>query len=180
MDTDDVAVRNRFELQLSEFEINPQLDICGSSILEFEDNIEHIFSKRAVPLDDASIKQYQKRRDAFNHMTVMYKKETVLEAGNYRSCLLMEDTLLWVHMMLVGAKCKNLKEPLVYARVGKDMYMRRGGWNYFKKYVHGRKKVIETGYITIWDFFVICAVQFIVAMLPEQCRALIFKKMLRK
>lgn len=171
MDTDDVAVRNRFELQLSEFEINPQLDICGSSIFEFEDNIEHIVSKRAVPLDDALIKQYQKRRDAFNHMTVMYKKETVLKAGNYRSCLLMEDTLLWVHMMLVGAKCKNLKEPLVYALVG---------WNYFKKYVHGRKKVLETGYITIWDYFVTCAVQFVVAMLPEQCRALIFKKMLRK
>ena len=37
-------------------------------------------------------------------------------------------------MILAGAKCKNIAEPLVYARVGKDMYDRRGGWNYYKKY----------------------------------------------
>ena len=35
-------------------------------------------SIRRVPLDDKSIKRYQKRRDSFNHMTVMFKKEAVL------------------------------------------------------------------------------------------------------
>ncbi|MCR4861348.1 MAG: hypothetical protein K5884_01835 [Ruminococcus sp.] len=78
------------------------------------------------------IKEYQKKRDPLNHMTVMYKKSAVLRAGNYQSCLLMEDTLLWVHMIQAGAKCMNLPDYLVYARVDKDMYERRGGLSYFK------------------------------------------------
>ena len=180
MDTDDIAVQNRFEIQLKEFEMDHELDICGSSILEFEGNTKNIVSKRVVPLDDVSIKKYQKRRDAFNHMTVMYKKDMVLKAGNYQSCLLMEDTLLWVRMILAGARCKNIAEPLVYARVGKDMYDRRGGWSYYKKYKTGRKKVYETGYISIVDYEMTCIVQLIVALIPESWREFVFKKLLRR
>ena len=180
MDTDDIAVKNRFELQLKEFLKQPDLDICGSSILEFEGTTENIVSKRTVPLNDASIKKYQKRRDAFNHMTVMYKKNMVLKAGNYQACLLMEDTLLWVHMILSGAKCKNISTPLVYARVGKDMYQRRGGWNYYKKYQAGRKKIYETGYISRFDYEITCAIQFVVALIPNRLRAVVFKKILRR
>ena len=157
-----------------------RLDICGSSIVEFEKNIDNVVSKRMVPLNDVSIKKYQKRRDAFNHMTVMYKRDMVLRAGNYQSCLLMEDTLLWVHMILAGAKCKNIAEPLVYARVGKDMYDRRGGWNYYKKYCAGRKRVLETGYISWLDYQITCMAQLIVAIVPRKSRAWIFKKVLRK
>lgn len=180
MDTDDIAAKNRFEIQLKEFEDDPQLDICGSNILEFEENIKNIVSKRVVPLDDVSIKKYQKRRDAFNHVTVMYKKDMVLKAGNYQSCLLMEDTLLWVHMILAGARCKNIAEPLVYVRVGKDMYDRRGGWSYYKKYKTGRKKVYETGYISIVDYEMTCIVQLIVALIPESWREFVFKKIIKK
>lgn len=180
MDTDDIAVEKRFELQLREFEADKELDICGSNIVEFEGEVSNIVAERRVPLDDTAIKKYQKRRDAFNHVTVMYKKEAVLKAGNYQSCLLMEDTLLWVNMILAGAKCKNIEEPLVYVRVGKDMYDRRGGWNYYKKYRAGRKKVYDTGYISIFDYEMTCLVQLIVAMIPEKCRAYIFKKLLRK
>lgn len=127
MDTDDIAVPTRFEKQMQQFEDDPELDICGSNIVEFEGNIHNIVAKREVPLTDKEIKQYQKKRDAFNHMTVMYKKDAVLKAGNYQSVPLMEDTMLWVKMIRTGAKCKNIKEPLVYARVGKDMFSRRGG-----------------------------------------------------
>ncbi len=180
MDTDDVAVKNRFEMQLLEFKANPELDICGSSILEFEGSLNNIVSERKVPLSDAAIKEYQKRRDAFNHMTVMYKKSMVLKAGNYQSCLLMEDTLLWVRMIQAGAKCKNIGKPLVYARVGADMYARRGGWKYFLKYREGRKRILETGYISTVDYIDTLFVQLIVAMAPNEIRKYIFKKFLRK
>lgn len=180
MDTDDIAVQNRFELQVKEFEKDDKLDICGSSILEFEDNPNNIVAKRKVPLNDEDIKKYQKRRDAFNHMSVMYKKEAVLKAGNYTSCLLMEDTLLWVNMILSGAKCKNIEEPLVYVRIGKDMYKRRGGWDYYKKYKNGRKKVKETGYISSFDYYYTLLIQFVVSMLPTGLRGFIIRKFLHR
>lgn len=180
MDTDDVSRRDRFELQLKEFEKDNNLDICGSHVLEFEGNIDNIVAKRTVPLDDGDIKKYQKMRDAFNHPSVMYKKSKVLEAGNYQSCLLMEDTYLWVNMFLHGAKGKNIDDNLLYFRVGKDMFERRGGWSYYKKYKQGRKKVYKTGYISWWDYRWTLIVQFIVALIPNKLRAFVFKKILHK
>lgn len=180
MDTDDLSVRTRFERQLDEFAADPELDICGSYIVEFEDSPRNIVSKRTVPLKDSEIKRYQKRRDAFNHVTVMYRKSAVLKAGNYQSCLLMEDTLLWVHMIQSKVKCKNIDKPLVYVRVGSDMFRRRGGWDYFKKYKEGRKKVRETGFINWYDYYLTLGIQFIIALIPARVRGIIFKKLLHR
>lgn len=178
MDTDDVSRKDRFEKQLKEFEENPQLDICGSHILEFEDSINKITSYRKVPIEDSDIKKYQKRRDAFNHMTVMYKKNAVLNAGNYQHAMLMEDTLLWVNMILTGAQCANVDDYLVWARTGKNLYERRGGWTYFHRYCNGRKKILETGYISYWDYIITILAQLIVAMVPSQIRKKIFQDLL--
>lgn len=178
MDTDDIAVKDRFKKQLKLFNLDPNLDICGSHINEFTDTPDVVTSIRKVPLTDAEIKKYQKKRDAFNHMTVMYKKSAVLKAGNYQHALLMEDTLLWVNMILSGAKCANVDDYLVFARTGKDMFERRGGFSYFKKYKSGRKVIYKTGYISFWDYFVTIAVQFVVAIIPNKLRKFVFEKLL--
>ena len=180
MDTDDICRKDRFEKQLEEFVKDPRLDICGSHILEFEEKEENIVARRRVPLVDKDIKEYQKRRDGFNHMSVMFKKKSVLAAGNYQSCLLMEDTLLWANMFMNGAKGKNIDDYLVYVRIGKDMYERRGGYDYYKKYKAGRRKVYETGYISWVDYKMTLIVQFIVAAIPNRVRGFVFKNLLHR
>lgn len=180
MDTDDICRKDRFEKQLEEFVKDPRLDICGSHILEFEEKEENIVARRRVPLVNKDIKEYQKRRDGFNHMSVMFKKKSVLAAGNYQSCLLMEDTLLWANMFMNGAKGKNIDDYLVYVRIGKDMYERRGGFDYYKKYKAGRRKVYETGYISWVDYKMTLIVQFIVAAIPNRVRGFVFKNLLHR
>ncbi len=180
MDTDDIAVKERFFKQLKAFEEDEQLDICGGHIDEFEEDIASIVARRTVPLEHDEIIKYQKRRDAFNHMTVMYKKSAVLRAGNYQDCLLMEDTLLWVNMIITGSKCKNIDEVLVHARIGIDMFARRGGWSYYKKYKEGRKRVRKTGYIGFWDYYYTLLVQFVIALMPNKIRGWLFKKHLHR
>ncbi len=180
MDTDDIARRDRFERQLREFAADPELDICGSVIEEFEDDPGRIVAVRRVPLGDREIKRYQRRRDGFNHMTVMFKKKAVMKAGNYKTCPLMEDSYLWVRMMKNRVKCKNISEPLVYARIGKGMYERRGGFSYFLKYRAGRRKILETGYISLWDYFFTLGVQFVVALVPGGVRGWVFRRVLHK
>lgn len=180
MDTDDIAREDRFELQLNEFAKNPNLDICGSHVKEFEDSIDNVVTQRMVPLTDEDCKKYQRKRDAFNHMTVMYKKSAVLAVGNYQHCPLMEDTLLWVNMFKNGATAMNIDDYLVYARIGKGMYERRGGWAYFKKYKQARKRVYDTGYISWWDYTYTLLVQFAVAILPNRVRGWVFKRLLHR
>lgn len=178
MDSDDIARPDRFELQLKEFEENPQIDVCGSHMTEFEGVPENIITKRRVPLTDAEIKKYQKRRDGLNHVTVMFKKSAVLSAGNYQHCPLMEDTLLWVNMFKNGAVAMNIDDYLVNVRIGKEMYERRGGWAYYNKYKQARRRVYETGYISWWDYEYTLLVQLVVALMPNKLRGFVFKRLL--
>lgn len=179
MDTDDIAREDRFEKQLDMFMADSKLDICGSHIIEFDGTIDNILSKREVPVNHDAIAKYQKQRSAFNHMTVMYKRSTVLRAGNYEHCPLMEDDMLWVRMLIAGAKCANVDDYLVYARTGYAMIERRGGWTYYEKYKSGRKKILDTGYISKWDYYKTVGVQLIVALVPKKIRLFIFTKLLR-
>lgn len=179
MDTDDIAREDRFERQLAEFDKNPNLDICGSHIIEFEGTPENVLSVRKVPLTHESIMQYQKTRSAFNHMTVMYKKSAVLKAGNYEHCPLMEDDMLWTRMILSGAKCANIDDFLVYARTGLAMIGRRGGWDYFKKYKLGKDKIRETGFIGPIDYWKAMLPQVAISLMPLAIRKFVFTKVLR-
>lgn len=180
MDTDDIARKDRFEKQLEEFNHHPELDICGSHIKEFTGSVKNILSLRKVPLTHREIAEYQKQRSAFNHMTVMYKKSAVLRAGNYEDAPLMEDDLLWIHMLQTGVVCSNIDDYLVYARTGYAMIERRGGYAYFQKYRRGRKKILETGYISKMDYYKTIAVQAVVALMPKKVRLFVFTKLLRR
>ncbi len=179
MDTDDVARKDRFEKQLKEFKKDPCLDICGSHIIEFDGSVNNMRFKRKVPITHRGIAEYQKQRSAFNHMTVMYKKSAVLKAGNYQHAPLMEDDLMWIHMLQTGAKCRNIDDYLVYARAGDEMLGRRGGYAYLKKYKDGRKQILDTGYISYWDYLKTVFIQSIVALLPRKLRRMVFAKLLR-
>ena len=179
MDSDDISIPNRCELQLREFAKDSLLDVCGGYIKEFCDSKEGGVSIRKVPLVDSEIKEYQKRRDAVNHVTVMFKKSKVLEAGNYQHALLMEDSLLWTNMILHGATFKNIADYLVYVRTGADMFKRRGGLKYFKKYKNGRKIILQTGYISKWDYYYTLLVQLIFSILPNSVREFVYEKLLR-
>ena len=180
MDTDDIAMPNRFELQLRAFEEDPDLDICGGQIIEFEEDPDKPIAERRVPLTHEEIVEYQKRRSAFNHMTVMYKKSKVLAAGNYKDCPLMEDDMLWVDMILAGAKCANIDEYLCNVRTNRDMIARRGGLKYYKKYKAARKRILDTGFITKKEFKKTNRIQWLVCIMPKCLRKFVFFKLLHK
>lgn len=180
MDTDDICRPDRFEKQLAEFDADPDLDICGCHILEFEGSPENVVARRVLPLDNEAIRKFQRRRDAFNHMTVMYKKSKVLGAGNYQSCMQMEDSYLWVRMLGSGCKAKNIDDFLVSVRVGKDMFGRRGGMTYFRYYKAGRKKMRETGYFGFFDYHLSLMGQWLVCIAPYSVRRWIYKTFLHR
>lgn len=180
MDTDDIAGPNRFELQLAEFVKDPDLDLCGGQILEFDTDPDEPIAERRVPLEHDEIVSYQKTRSAFNHMTVMFKKSRVLEAGNYKDCPLMEDDMLWVDMILAGARCKNIDEYLCRVRTNRDMIARRGGLKYYKKYKSARRRIYETGFISKGQYVKTNMIQFVVCTMPAWLRKKVFFGLIHK
>lgn len=181
MDSDDIALPDRFEKQLECFEEDKDLSIVGGSITEFTDSPDNIISIRSCPATDQAIKSYMRWRCGLNHMTVMFKKSEVLKAGNYQDWHYNEDYYLWLRMMKQGCKFKNLEDPLVNVRVGKDMYARRGGLKYFKSEAALQKYMWNEGIIRFprfcFNVVVRCAVQ---VMLPDRMRGFLFRKLFRK
>lgn len=180
MDTDDIAIPERLEKQRNYFIENPATSIVGSNIIEFEGTIENIIANRNVPSTHEEILTFAKRRNPFNHMTVMYRKEAVLEAGNYQPLNGYEDYYLWVRMLKQGAVAHNFNEVLVYARGGEDMYERRGGWKYYLDGREAQKKIFEVGLGSKKDYAIRMASQTLVNLVPNKVRGFLYKQFLRK
>ena len=180
MDSDDVAVNDRFEQQLQIFEDNPDLGILGGNISEFIDKEDNIVAYRNVPHSDGEIKKYLKKRCPFNHMTVMFNKNDVIKAGNYQDFFWNEDYYLWIRMVEHGAIMMNAKMVLVNVRVGKDMYKRRGGWKYYKSEAKLQKYMLKHKIINFPTYLSNKTKRFIVQVLmPNSLRGWVFKKFAR-
>ena len=180
MDSDDIAVSNRFELQLCTFMSHPEVSILGGQIEEFIRTPDDVVGKRKVPQSDAELKEFMKRRCPFNHMTVMFKRADVLEVGNYQDWFWNEDYYLWIRMAMAEMKFHNLPETLVHVRVGADMYARRGGNKYFQSEIGIQKFMLENHVIGYMTFLANCGKRFIIQkVLPNNLRGWVFKRFAR-
>lgn len=181
MDTDDVCVSDRFEKQLKLFEEDGELSVVGSNIAEFVGSTDNVVAYREVPTEHNDICRFLKKRDPFNHMTVILRKSHVMEAGGYLPWHFNEDSYLWARMYLSGAKFANVNENLVYARVGADMYARRGGYKYFKSEKGILKFKRKNKIIGLGLYLSQVIIRFIAeCMLPNKLRGWLYKKHLRK
>lgn len=181
MDSDDIAVSNRFEKQLRCFVEHPELDVLGGQIIEFIDSTDNIAGIRNVPLKDDEIKTYLKKRCPFNQMTVMMKKSSMLNAGGYTHWHYEEDYYLWIRMYEKGYTFRNLPDNLVYVRVGNEMYKRRGGIKYFKSEIRLQKYLLQKKIITFPIFLYNVTIRFVVqVLLPNKVRGWIFQKLFRE
>ena len=180
MDSDDISLPNRFELQLKEFENNPNLAIVGGYIQEFDSQTNEKTSIRKVPLFDNQIKQYIKTRSPFNHPTVMFKKEDILKVGNYQTFYQMEDYYLWARLVQANSQTKNISQLLVNVRVDTKMFARRGGYKYFKSNKEVSKQMLKMKIINYPYYLFNITVRFITQVLmPNNIRTLFYKKVLR-
>lgn len=181
MDSDDVSVNTRFEEQLSFFVNNPDIDIVGGDITEFIDKESNVVGKRSVPKSNLEIREYMKTRCAMNHVSVMYKKASVMDAGGYQDWFWNEDYYLWIRMWLNGAKFANTGTVLVNVRVGEEMYQRRGGAKYFKSEKGLQDYMLQHKMINHLTYINNVGKRFIVQkMLPNKIRGCVFRLFARK
>lgn len=179
MDCDDIAHKNRFEKQVKYLEEHQDIDILGSYIQEYDENMERKISIRKVPIEQEEIAKQIGKTSPFNHSSVIFKKEKVLQVGNYRE-IELEDYDLWIRMYKNNAKMHNLEEVLVDYRAGKPMYIRRSGIKYIKKIRKIQKILLSEKIINKMQYFKNMILHIIAALMPiclkEQLYKLIRKK----
>ncbi|WP_293659620.1 glycosyltransferase [uncultured Phascolarctobacterium sp.] len=179
MDTDDISLPNRFEMQVKEFIKNKELTLCGGQIAEFENDPEKITGYRQVPLTQTEIFKFAKKRNPFNHMTVMFKKQAVLNVGNYQDMPYFEDYWLWVRILQKGYAVKNIEQVLVKVRAGADMLVRRGGWNYVKASCKFLSVLHNANVTCLHEYLLMLVIRGSIAMLPFGLKNTLYSNVLR-
>ena len=158
---------------------NPDCDLVGGNIVEFDEETNIDISLRIVPTTTEKIKKYLKRRNPINHVTVMFNKQSVLEVGNYQDCPYFEDYYLWARMLSANKKIFNLNETLVRVRAGLNMSNRRGNFTYIKSIINFEKKLLGLKQINLFDYIYNCVSRSVIAILPNKFRYFIYQKKLR-
>ena len=181
MDTDDISVPDRFEMQLAEFMRRPELDVIGGQVTEFETSVSEPVGKRNVPRSNDEIAIYLKKRNPLNHPTVMFKKTAVINAGNYADRHYVEDYDLWCRMQINGCRFENLSETLVYMRVTPDTYARRGGMKYFRSLKKLEQDKLDMKIISKGIYLENVAIRFAQCVLScGSFRRVVYQRMLRE
>lgn len=180
MDADDLSHPDRVEKQLR-FLLAEDLDLVGCQVNEFMDSLDQVLARTHYPLSHADIVAFSKRRTPFRHPTILFKKHRALAAGNYRGkFLFFEDWDLFNRMLSVGARCGNMPDCLLDARVDPDFYGRRGGLTYARHIWRFKFAQLKSGYFTWRDFLSSATPHLAVCLLPNRIRAAIYQRFLRK
>lgn len=180
MDTDDISLANRCELQVDEFIKDKKLDIVGTNIDEFYDNPDEVVSSRVVPTNHVEIVKFSRRRNPFNHPTVMYKKNSVLSNGGYGDFRRNQDLDLFVRMLNSGCKARNINQSLLLFRANKDNLKRRKSWEKCISYVFMIHSFWRKGYSSLVDLAIVAISQIIIFLSPLWVFEWISNKYLRK
>ncbi|ENM5901532.1 glycosyltransferase [Vibrio mimicus] len=178
-DSDDICHPARFQTQLAFIKQQKEIDIIGTAIAEFECSKADVHAYRKPPINHDEIVEYAKSRNQFNHMTVMYRKSKVLEAGSYQDNYLYEDYALWVRMINNGAITANIPEVLVYARTGNGMEIRRGGLKYARSESLAQLGFYKIGFINKRQLCKNLLVRVPIRLASGRVRKLIYRKLLR-
>ena len=180
MDTDDISKPERCEKQLKVFETNPELAIVGSFVDEFYSSPEEIVSVRAVPEKHNDIYNFAKKRSAFNHPAVMYRKSKVLENGGYADLRRNQDVDLFGRMLFSGCKAENIGESLLFFRSNDALAKRRKSWENTKSYIDTIKTFWKMGYSSFGDYAIVAVAQTGMFIMPVKIQQWVYKTFLRK
>ena len=181
MDSDDISLPKRFEKQADYLNKHPEIDVLGGDIAEFneypDENNKRI---RSCPEKMNGIIEMCKKRNPMNHVTVCIKRTALIESGGYLSLKYLEDYYLWIRMIANGKNLANMKETLVYVRVGNGFENRRGAKEQISGWKVLQKEMLKYNLITRRVSFLNMIIIRTFVCTPPSIKKMIYKVALRR
>jgi glycosyltransferase involved in cell wall biosynthesis len=124
MDSDDICMSNRFEIQEKEFLINSQLDIAGSNA-KLIDKDGEVYGSKCAPTLHSDI-YANMFACPFIHPSVMYKRKSITDIGGYSEKLTRrQDYELWFRCARAGYQFMNVNSFLIQYRLTKNTHKKQ-------------------------------------------------------
>ncbi len=174
MDSDDICVNNRFELQLKALEFF-SVDVVGGVIEEFEEMPGDLSRIRVPPILHDDILAQGLWRSPMNHVTIMFKRDAYYKSGGYRDFRYVEDYDMFYRMFLSGVKFRNISDILVFVRCGNGMLKRRTGLNYLKIELALLSRMYASGFLNLPIWLISAGIRIVARLSPSIITELIYK-----
>jgi glycosyltransferase involved in cell wall biosynthesis len=146
-DADDVCYPYRLEKQIRFLHDNPEYILVGSEAKYIIENGDFLFDFHCIAYSHEQIMDKLYFYCPFVHPTVMYKKESVINAGGYPThAHNFEDYLLWTHLVNEGQFC-NLTEPLIKYRLNSSSVTIDEKWR-GRRFRELKREIVLRGSIT--------------------------------
>lgn len=125
MDSDDIALPYRLRVQIEFMKLHPHVDLCGGSIVEFDES-GYAFLLRSYPRNTQESKKYICKASPLAHMTVCFRGSLFKDPKyRYPEVKSSQDIRLWHKTLFEGKNISNLTIPLVLVRMNQSMLKRR-------------------------------------------------------
>lgn len=180
MDSDDICVPRRFEIQTDYIVQHPTIDVFGGQIDEFSHSTKNLIGKREVPVDSSKLLRFAKYRSPLNHPTVFIRRSALDLVGGYRDRPRMEDYDLWIRLIVQGFHMGNINQVLVHMRADGGLVKRRGGLKYLRNYFKLRHGFVKLGFLKIHEAFLGDLIMAFSVFIGSNVRAKIYRIFLRK
>jgi len=180
IDSDDICLPNRIEMQYEFMENNPDVLICGSYCHIIDKN-GNIISNKKFPIEDYEIKRALWRRTPIQHSCLFARREIIINNGKYNATDTPSEDLEM--LIRLGSKYKfaNIPEYLVKYRVHGNNIIMRQQRAVIRKTVQLRKEGIKKyNYdVTMMDKIFINLTWF-VQFFPSKFNYWLFYKLIAK
>ena len=174
MDTDDIAMPNRFEKQIAFMKENHDIAVCSGFIEEFND-MDKVLSQRTLPVKHDDLVRFAKKRSPLSHPAVIFRKQVVLSVGGYPRFPHAEDYALWTLLIVRDYKLANLPDILVKMRSGSEM-MKRRGYECLKHEVKFLKFQRSIGFLSFYQFVFNLLARTVVRLSPLFIKRWLYKE----
>ena len=179
MDSDDISRPQRMEILLSKM-VEEQLDLVGGAIEEFDLVPGDMGRVRMHPLMEIEIDACMKRRNPFNHVSVVFSRRAVEGAGGYEPFRWLEDYWLWARMAKSGCRYANVPDVVVDVRTGEGMYARRSNFSYLRSQIRFFGELRRLGLVTRMEQVRAIAERSLASLLPTPFVKVAYNKFLRE
>ena len=90
-----------------------------------------------------------------------------------------EDYDLYMRLKNTGCVFHNIQEPLVYMRVSRDFYARRGGFSYMRDMLRFKSACLKRRDYGLLEFLACTTPHILVCLMPNILRTWVYKRFLR-
>lgn len=174
MDTDDVAIHDRFAIQVDFMNNHPMIAVSSGIVEEWNSDVSKKASIRVLPLSHSELTTFAKIRNPISHPACIFRKSIIMSVGGYPD-IYPEDHLLWVKIIQAGFELANVDKVLLRMRTGHDFIERRG-FKFLKGELASYRIMYKSGFLSLNEFITAAFLRSLVRLPPRQIRKWLYKK----